>query len=120
AIVRAIGAGDAEGPVLARVPARVPVVGPGEYERAGQAQETGRAEVAGQELGLLDLAMTQGVHPQFAQYQRHVAGQVLQPEQVAAKRLAVVQIDVERGDVEERQVQVHRGRVAGVGEPADP
>ena len=51
-------------------------------------------------------AVPQRVHAQLAEHQRLVADQVLQPEQVAAERLPVVQVDVERGEVEERQVEV--------------
>ena len=74
------------------------------------------AQVAGQELGLLQLAVPQRVHAQLAEHERLVADEVLQPEQVAAERLAVVQVDVERGEVEERQVEVLGRREVGVGD----
>src|SRR5262249_59518505 len=52
------------------------------------------------------------------QDQRPVADQVLQPKQIAAKLFWVVQVDVERHEVEERQVQVLGGGVVGVRDQA--
>ena len=50
--------------------------------------------------------------------QRQRAGDVLQPRQVAPQVRLVVQVDVERADVEERQLEVLGGREVHVGEQA--
>src|SRR5262249_45933272 len=115
---RAVGPGDAEGPVLDRAAAGVPVVRPGEEEGAGQAYQRGRAHVAGEEAGLLRFAVPERVHAELAEDERLVADQVLQAEQVTAERLGVVEVDVEGDEVQEGDVQVLRGRVAGVGDEA--
>ena len=98
--------------------AGVPVVGPGEDVGPGQAHQLGLAQVAREQSGLLRLAMPERVQAELAQDQRAVADQVLQPEHVVAERRMVVQIDVEGHEIEEGEIEILRGGVAGVGDQA--
>ena len=56
--------------------------------------------------------------PASATQQRQVAGDMLQPRQVAPEVRLVVQVDVERADIEKRQLEVLGGREVHVGEQA--
>jgi hypothetical protein len=62
--------------------------------------------------------MTKRVHAEFSQHERRVSHDVLQPQQVAVKGLQIVEVDVERGKVEKREIEVFGGREVGVGHEA--
>ena len=100
------------------VSAGVPVVGPGEDVGPGQAHQLGLAQVAREQSGLLRLAMAERVQAELAQDQRAVADQVLQAEQIVAKRRMIVQINVECHEIEEGEIEILRGGVTGVGDQA--
>ena len=93
-----------------------PFVGPGERDCAAGALGEGRSKLHRGQLGLPVEALADAVGARFGQQQRQVAGDVLQPRQVAAQLGFVVQVDVERADVEERQVEVFGRREVDVGE----
>lgn len=61
-----IGVRDAERPVLDLMAAGVPVVGPGEYERACQPAKQTFAQVPREKIGLRHFPVAQGVHAEFA------------------------------------------------------
>ena len=56
--------------------------------------------------------------PSSPRTKRAVADQVLQSEHVVAERRAIVQIDVEGHEIEEREIEILRGGVTGVGDQA--
>lgn len=64
--------------------------------------------------GLFLDAVTEGVHAELAEHERSVAHDVLQAEEILAERFAVVEVNVERGKVEEGQVKIFRRREVGV------
>src|SRR6478752_3641495 len=72
--------------------------------------------MASEELSLLHFTVPEAIHTDFAEQQRLVADEVLQPKQVPAKCLAIVEIDIERCEIDERQVQVLGGRKVGIGD----
>ena len=61
-------------------------------------------------------ALAQAVGAQLGEHQRLLAGQVLEPREVAAELRRVLQVDVERDKVDERQPQVLGARVVDVGD----
>ncbi len=112
----AVAPGEAEGPVLDVHTAAVPLVGPGEGERAGHAAGEDAAELRLQAAGLAGLAVAQAVEADLAHEQRAVTGDVVQPGQIGGQPLARFEVDVEADDVEERQLQVLRRRIVHVGD----
>ena len=110
----AVGVRDAESPILDRMTPRVPVIRPGKDEASGHAHQSGFAQMADQELGLLRLTVPQRIHTELAENKRSVADEILQPEKVAAKCFWVMQVDIERNKIQERQLQVLGGRIAGI------
>ena len=107
-----------EFPVFDRMPAAPPLVGPGERDRAAGAFLEGDADVHRRDLGLVRLAFANAVGARFREQQRLLAGDVLQARQVGAQLVLAVQVDVERADVEEREVEKLGRREVDVGEEA--
>ena len=68
--------------------------------------------------GLALLAFADAVGARFGQQQRLVTGDVLQTREVRAQLALAVEIDVERADVEEREIEEFGGREVHVGEQA--
>src|SRR3984957_167012 len=67
-----------------------------------------------EELGLFGLSMPESIHADLAQQERLVPNQVLEPEQIAAERFGIVQVDVEGDKIERRQVEILGWRVTGI------
>ena len=63
------------------MPAREPLVGIGEAERSRQALAEDLLQVHGEKLRLLLFTVAQGVDPVFAQHQRPLVGEILEPLQ---------------------------------------
>ena len=61
-------------------------------------------------------AFADAVGAGFGEQQRLLAGDVLKPRQIRAQLRFAVQVDVERADVEERQIEEFGRRKVDVGE----
>ena len=95
-----------------------PFVGPRERDRAARAFLERRADVHRRDLGLARFAFANAVGAGLGEQQRLVAGDVLQPREIRAQLRLAVQIDVERADVEEREIEKLGRRKVDVGEQA--
>src|SRR6266849_4240064 len=71
-----------------------------------------------QEIGLPVPSMAKTAHPQLGEDQWQLARHVLEPRQVHAEVAALVQVDVEGENVNEREFQVFGGGEIGVGDKA--
>ena len=112
----ALAIDQAERPVVDVVAAAPPFVGPGERDGAARAFLERGADVHRRDCRLAVFAFADRVGARLGQQQRLVAGDVLQPRQVRAQLGFAMQIDVERADVEERQVEKFGRREVDVGE----
>ena len=95
-------------------PAAPPLVGPRERDRAACAFLERRADVHRRDSRLPILALADAVGASLGEQQRLVASDVLQPCQVRAQIGFAVQVDVERADVEEREIEKLSGRKVDV------
>ena len=95
-----------------------PFIGPGKGDGAAGAFFEGGAQVHRGEPRLALFAFADAVDARFRQQQRLLSGDVLQPCQIGAQILLAVQVDVERADIEERQVEEFSRREVHVGEQA--
>ena len=114
----AIAIDEAEVPVGDRMTAAPPLVGPRERDRAARAFLERDAHVRRRDRGLPVLALANAVRARFREEQRLLSGDVLQPREVGAQIRLVVQVDVERADVEEREIEEFSRREVDVGEEA--
>src|SRR5438093_10653914 len=92
----------------------MPLVGPREDEDPGAAPREGGTNLAVERARLGLLAVAEAVQPDLAQDERTIADEVLQPRQVRVEPVFRLEVDVEADEVEERQLEVLRGRVVDV------
>ena len=59
--------------------------------------------------------MPDGVHAEFAQDQRTLAGEILQPQQVTLEIALVVQVNIETAEVGVLRQEIFRWRIRGIG-----
>ena len=111
-----LAVGHAEVPVEHLVVPAVPLVGVGEDECARAAAGECGVDLGADHGRLLLASEAAAVGAQLGEQQRAVAGQVLEARDVAADAGGVVQVDVEREHVDERQPQVLGARVVHVGQ----
>ena len=110
---------EAELPVDHGMAAAPPLVGPRERNRAGRAFFERGADVHRRDVRLPLLALTKAVGARFRQKQRLLTRNVLQPREVRAKLGLAMQVDVERADVEEGEIEEFRRRKVDVREEAE-
>ena len=91
-----------------------PLVRPGEHDDAGAAGGKGRPHLPVDHLSLESLAIPEGVEADLAHENRPVAGDAVQPRQVGFEAIPGLEVDVERQQVEERQLEVLRRGVVHV------
>ncbi len=103
-------------PVMDLGAATPPLVGPRIRHRAARAFLERRANVHGGDCGLTVQTLTDAVGARFRQQQRLRAGDVLEVGEIRPQLRLAVQVDVERQDVEGRQIQIARGRIVDVRE----
>src|SRR5262249_5801604 len=96
----------------------IPLVSPRKHERAAAARRERRTDLPAERLGLLVFTVSEAVEPQFAHQQRPIARHVLQAAQVRVEPLLRFQIDVERDDVEKREIEVLGRRIVDVRDQA--
>jgi hypothetical protein len=110
----ALAIDQAKRPILDLVPAGKPFVGPREDEGAGDPRGERGTHLPIEGSGLLGRAVAQRVDAEFGQYQRLVDRQVVQPGDIAAEGILVVQIDVEAQEIGEIGRQILGRRKVGV------
>jgi hypothetical protein len=109
---------EAKRPVVDVVPAAPPFIRPGEGDRAARALFEGGADVHRGDLGLAGLALADGVGARFRDQQRLLTGDVLQARQIRAQFRLPMEIDIERVEIEKREIEELRGWKVDVGEQA--
>ena len=107
-----------ERPVVDVVPATPPFVGPRERNGAARALGKRGANLHGGQLGLSVVPFTNAVGAGLGDEQRQITGHMLKPRQVFPEVQLVVQVDVERADIEKGQLEIFGGRKVHVGEQA--
>ncbi len=115
---RAVGAREPERPVSDPLAVPIPLVRPGEHEHSGTAGCERGADLPVERARLHLVAVAQAVEPELAHHQRAVAGEVLEPGDVAVESFLRFEVDVEAQQVQERQPQVFGGGVVYVGHQA--
>src|SRR3954470_22475380 len=87
-----ITADKAKRPVRDFLITRVPFVCPREKDGTGETAMHHAVDMPAEHFRLLVFGMTDGVHPEFAEDERPVFGQVLQAQQIAFKIALVMQV----------------------------
>src|SRR6185437_12285718 len=104
----------AEGPILDEMSAGEPFVGPGEDEGAGHPHGEGGADLPGEDGALPLLALAHRIDAELGENERAIDGEVVQPRDVAAKGVLVMQIDVEAEEIGEVDRQILGGWEVGI------
>ena len=105
----------AKRPVIHVLAATVPLVGPRVDERACASRREGGANL-GRERGRLSvLPVTVAVEPHLGHHQRALPRNAVQARHICGQPLRRLEIDVVGEQVDERELQVLRGRVVDVG-----
>jgi hypothetical protein len=107
---------EAEVPVVDVVATAVPLVGPGEDERARAARAHRGGDLPLEDGRLLVLAVAAAVEADLRHHERLVAGLVVQAREVGLERVPVLEVDVEGVEVDERELEVLRRREVDVGD----
>ena len=87
-----------------------PLVREREGEGAGRAQRERRPHLPGERRRLLLRPLAAGVHAEFGQHERPVAGQRVQPIEISDEVFLAMQIDVEREEIGEVGFEIFGGR----------
>ena len=106
--------GEPEVPVVDVVAATMPLVGPGEDERARAARRERRAELPVESVAACVSAVAAAVETELRDHERPVAGDVLQPREVGLQALGVLEVDVEATKSRNGSSQVLRRREVDV------
>src|SRR5262249_34219807 len=101
-----LAGGQSKVPVLDLVAAPVPLVCPGEDEGSDTPSRERAPDLPGQCACLFMQAMPTAVESDLGQQQRSLAGKVLKACQVRVEQLRRLEVDIERDEVQERQVEV--------------
>ncbi len=109
-----VAASQTEVPVFDVVAAPMPLVGPGEHERAGRTGGEGRPHLPVERARLPSQAVPAAVQPDLRHDEGPVADQILKPREVGGQALLGLQIHVEAREVEERELEVLRGGIVHV------
>ena len=92
----------------------MPLVRPGEDERAGAACGEGSSHLPVEHLRLGLLAVPERVEAELAHEEGMVAGDGLQPGEIGLQPILGFEVHVERDEVEERELEILRGRVVHI------
>src|SRR5438874_11555892 len=95
--------------------AGVPFVGPGKENRASEPTFDHAIDVPAQHFGLLILAVPDRVHPEFAQDERTIFGQILKTKEIALEIALLMQVNVEAKKIDVLRKQKFCRRISGVG-----
>ena len=95
--------GQPERPVRDIVASAIPFVGPAKHESSGTALRERSPNLPIQKMGLLLLAVPNTIQSDLRQQKRPVAGNILKPRYVCAKRLLVFQINVDTEQIHKIQ-----------------
>src|SRR5256714_4478752 len=103
-----------ERPIVDFLAAGKPFVGPGEENGPGQSAFDHAVDVPAEHLGLLVLAVADRVHPELAENERTILGEILETQEVTLERVLIVQVNVEAGEIAVLREEKFRGRIAGI------
>ncbi len=92
----------------------MPLVRPGEHERASPARGEDRLDLPRHRRALALLPVAQTIEPDLRHHQRPIPRNVLQPRQVSLQPLARLEVDIETREIEKGQVKVFRRRIVDV------
>src|SRR5438093_12640745 len=106
---------DTECPVCNFFTAGEPLIRPREKNGSSQTAFYHAIDVPTEHFGLFVLRMSDGVHAEFAQDKRMLAGEILQPQQVTLEILLVVEIDVKTTKIGILRQQIFGWRIRCVG-----
>src|SRR6516164_5440609 len=110
----ALARDDAERPIRNFLAAREPFVRPGEKNRSSQTAFHHAVDVPAKHFGLLLLRVPDRVYPEFTEDERMLAGEILQPQQIALEVALVVKINIETGKIGVLRKQIFGGRIRRV------
>ena len=114
----AVAIDQTEPPILDRMAAPPPLVGPCKRDGAASAFLERGADVHCRDVGLAGFTLANRVGARLGQKQRLVAGDVLQSREIRAQLGFKMQVHVERADVEEGDIEKLGRREIDVGEEA--
>src|SRR2546423_4583292 len=80
--------------------AGIPFVGPGKENRASESTFDHAIDMPAEHFGLLILAVPDRVHPEFAQDERTIFGQILQAEKVTLEIALLMQVNIKAKKIE--------------------
>src|SRR3977135_1395104 len=95
--------------------AGIPFVGPGKENRARDPTFDPPNDMPAEHFGLLILSVPDRVHPEFAQDERTIFGQILQTEEIALEIALLVQVNVKAKKIDFLREQKFCWRISGVG-----
>src|SRR2546423_12489782 len=104
-----------ERPVGDLLPAGEPFVSPGKENSAGQTAFHHAVDMPAEHCGLLILGVANRVHPEFAEDERTILGEILQAQEVTLECVLVVQVNIEAGEVAVLREEKLSRRITGVG-----
>src|SRR5437016_4115167 len=95
--------------------ASVPFVSPRKEDRAGESTLDHAIDMPAQHFGLLILAVPDRVHPEFAQDERTIFGQILQTEEITLEIALLVQVNVKAKKIDVLWEKEFCRRISSVG-----
>ena len=111
----ALSRDDAKCPVCNFLAAGEPFIRPCEKNGSSQTAFYHAIDVPTEHFGLFFLRMPDGVHAEFPQDKRMLAGEILQPQQVTLEILLVVQVNIKTAKIGVLRQQIFGWRIRGVG-----
>src|SRR5262249_56509702 len=94
-----LAGGQAEAPILDGPAAFPPIVGKAEDDGPGEAGAEGGLDLPGEHLAFAWLAFAEGVYAELTEHEGFGLGEHLEPGEVIAERLFLVEIDVEAHEI---------------------
>src|SRR3982751_6577629 len=104
-----------ECPICDFLLARVPFVGPGEENGAGQSALDYAVDVPAQHFRLLVLTMSNRVHPKFAENERTLLSEILQTEEITFEIGLTMQVNIETKEIDILRQEKFGRRIGRVG-----
>src|SRR5579884_492495 len=107
---------NAKGPIRDFLSSGEPFIRPREKHCAGQSTLCHGVDMPAEHLGLLFLGMANRIHAELAQYERMLAGEILQPQKVTFEFALMMKIDVETTKVGVLRQKIFGRRISGIRE----
>src|SRR6266850_1478085 len=107
----ALARNDAELPIINVVASTKPFISPGKNEKTGAAAGKNGARLPFEHPSLRGLAIAQAVQTNFSHHERTFVREILQTRHVCLQFVLRFQVDVERNEVQKRQIEIFRRRI---------